>query len=103
MQNLVVLIEPYNNHGYDAMNFEFNVTPKAAKMCFNKFCIDEEAGFEFSGVHYLKKASHATIFNEKFVEDRKTKGKGYSIIKIIITYMISANCLDGYGPYRRVS
>ena len=42
MQNLVVLIEQ--------ANIPWVTSFKAAKMCFNRFCIDEDAAFEFSGV-----------------------------------------------------
>ena len=46
MQNLVVLIEQ--------ANIPWVTSFKAAKMCFNRFCIDEDASFEFSGVWYLE-------------------------------------------------
>ena len=28
----------------------YDISFNAAKMCFNRFCIDEDAAFEFSGV-----------------------------------------------------
>ena len=46
MQNLVVLIEP-SEHAHE-IHF------KCGNMCLNRFCIDEDAAFEFSGVRYLK-------------------------------------------------
>ena len=46
MQNLVVLMsETY---------FSYDISFKAGKMCFNRFCIDEDAAFELSGVWFLK-------------------------------------------------
>ena len=65
MQNLVLLMEP----SADAADIDL----KGGNMCLNKFLIDEEAAFEISGVHYLKKASYGFI-------ERKSKGKGYLII-----------------------
>ena len=49
MQNLVVFMEPMaSEHPY--------ITPlKAGNMILNRFCIDEDAAFELSGVNYLKK------------------------------------------------
>ena len=46
MQNLIVFIEPSE----DASNISF----KAGKLYLNRFCIDEEAACEVSGVYYLK-------------------------------------------------
>ena len=63
MQNLVILIEPSENR--------FNISVNAGNMYLNRFCIDEDAAFELSGVHYLKKTSC------RYSED-KSKGKGYS-------------------------
>ena len=47
MQNLVVLMEPSE----DANDNSF----KAGNMILNRFCIDEDAAFELSGVNYLEK------------------------------------------------
>ena len=60
MQNLVVLMEPSD----DAWNIDL----KGGNMCFNRFCIDEDAAFELSGIHFLKKTN--------YYEDRY-KGEGY--------------------------
>ena len=47
MQNLVVFMQPSE----DAWR-----TPlKGGNMILNRFCIDEDAAFELSGVNYLKK------------------------------------------------
>ena len=59
MQNLVVFMEP---------NEWACQTPlKGGNMILNRFCIDEDAAFELSGVNSLK----------KFLK-RKEKGKEYS-------------------------
>ena len=48
MQNLVVLMEPIE----DAW-----VTPwKGGNIILNRFCIDEDAAFELSGIYYLEKS-----------------------------------------------
>ena len=41
-----MLMEPSNN--------AFDVSLRAANMCLNRFCIDEDAGYECSGVYDLK-------------------------------------------------
>ena len=46
MQNLVVLMEPSES--------AFQIDLKAGNMCLNRFCIDEDATVEISGVHYLR-------------------------------------------------
>ena len=59
MQNLVVLM--------DASESAQNISLKGGNMCFNRFCIDEDAAFELSGIHYFEKSF--------WIDD---KGKGYS-------------------------
>ena len=66
MQNLVALMEPSEN----AWKMSF----KGGNMCLNRFCIDEDAAFELSGVHNLKKFT-------QHVKD-KSKGKGYKSLTI---------------------
>ena len=46
MQNLVVFMEPSER--------TWNTSSKAGNMTLNRFCIDEDAAFELSGVYYLK-------------------------------------------------
>ena len=65
MQNLVVLIEPSEN--------AYNINLKAGNMFLNRFCIDEDAAFELSGVHYLKKSSCYITYGDP---KRKSEGKG---------------------------
>ena len=45
MQNLVVFIEPSEDAS--------NISAKAGNLYFNRFCIDEDAACELSGVYYL--------------------------------------------------
>ena len=45
LQDLVLLMDPPKD-GSD-------ISLKAGNMLLNRFCIDEEAGFESSGVYYL--------------------------------------------------
>ena len=74
MQDLVVLMEP-TERAYD--------TPlKAGNMILNRFCIDEDAAFELSGVNYLKKSSYEMRKGEsiKIKVKRKIKGKEYSFL-----------------------
>ena len=47
MQNLVVLLEPSEDAYFTSL--------KTGNMILNRFCIDEDAAFELSGVNYLKK------------------------------------------------
>ena len=56
MQNLVVLMEPSRN--------AHNISLKAGNMILNRFCIDEDAAFELSGVNYFKKLSSDIEFGE---------------------------------------
>ena len=46
MQNLVVLMEPSEEAWFTPL--------KAGNMILNRFCIDEDAAFDLSGVNYLK-------------------------------------------------
>ena len=70
MQNLVLLVDP--------SEYDWRTPLKPGRMLLNRFCIDEDAAFEFSGVNYLKKYE----FTEKYTE----KGKEYS-----------KNCIQSYS------
>ena len=67
MQNLVVFIEPSE----DASNISF----KAGKLYLNRFCIDEDAACELSGVYYLKSEEPLN-----FTLKQKAKGKTNFVI-----------------------
>ena len=74
MQNLVVLMEPSED------SWETHL--KSGNMILNRFCIDEDAAFELSGVNYLQKSSNDLIDGEsiKFKIIRKVKGKEHSFL-----------------------
>ena len=44
---------------------------KAGNMILNRFCIDEDAAFELSGVNYLKSSMKKTIFNSDLFEGKE--------------------------------
>ena len=68
MQNLVFLMEPPRK--------EYDISLKAGNMCLNRFCIDEDASFELSGVYDLKKPSNKeTDQIGKTIVGRTAKGK----------------------------
>ena len=69
MQNLVVFMDP-SEHAWD--------TPlKSRNMILNRFCIDEDAAFELSGVNSLKKSSWDMSNRPSFKLKRIQKGKEY--------------------------
>ena len=68
MQNLVYLMEP--------PRAEYDTSLKAGNMYLNRFCIDEDASFELSGVYNLKKPSNkVTDEIRKVILGRTAKGK----------------------------
>ena len=70
MQNLVVFMEP----SYDA----WNISLKGGNMILNRFCIDEDAAFELSGVYFFQKSPHFITLighDREFNVKRKEKGK----------------------------
>ena len=77
MQNLIVLMDP-SEDGDD-------VSLKTGSMIFNRFCIDEDAAFELSGVYYLETSSMEMMFekNREFEQKKLVKGKG-SFIQIYL-------------------
>ena len=72
MQNLVVFMEPSHN--------AWETPLKAGNMILNRFCIEEDAAFELSGVNSLKKSSDDIEHRDspKFILKRIQKGKEYS-------------------------
>ena len=74
MQNLVVLMEPSE---------EADETPlKAGNMILNRFCIDEDASFELSGVNYLKKSPEENEDELHLLHDESVIGKDYSFLTL---------------------
>ena len=68
MKNLVVFIEPSEDAS--------NISLKAAKLYLNRFCIDEGAACELSGVYYLKSEEPLRITLKL-----KPEGKGKTIFR----------------------
>ena len=66
MQNLVVFMEPSENAPIVSM--------KGGNMIFNRFCIDEDAAFELSGIYYLKTP------RKNILKKNKEKGKELSFL-----------------------
>ena len=71
LQNIVFLSEPSE---------PWVISIRGGNMCLNRFCINEDAAFEFSGVHYLKQSSHEMYFYDMFLDEkyelqRTIKGK----------------------------
>ena len=64
MQNLVILMEP--------SELAYRTPLKSGNMILNRFCIDEDAAFELSGVNYLKQVWSKGPFG---------KGKEYSSLR----------------------
>ena len=73
MQNLVVFMEPTEN--------AWQTPLKGGNMFLNRFCIDEDAAFELSGVNDLKKSSLEMQLEREFKAERKEKGKDYSFLQ----------------------
>ena len=58
-----------------------NIDLKGGNMSLNRFSIDEDAGFELSGVCCLKKSSKDLALKKEFKLERESKGKGYVRLK----------------------
>ena len=69
IQNLVFLMEPETK--------AYQISSTGATMCLNRFCIDENAAFELSGVRYLKESDIDPDKGHQNIYERKTKAKGY--------------------------
>lgn len=54
MQNVVILVNP-RKEAYD-------ISTKAVNMYMNRFCIEEDAAFEISGVNYLEDKNEGKEF-----------------------------------------
>ena len=83
MQNLIVLMEPSEDRD--------DVSLKAGNMILNRYCIDEDAAFELSGVYYLETSSREMMKLEslkslEFEEKRSVKGKG-SFIWVYLRFL----------------
>ena len=68
MQNLVLLMIPPQD--------EYQISLKTGNLCLNRFCIDEDASFELSGVYDLQKSSNSVMNKiRKTILGRKPEGK----------------------------
>ena len=88
MRNLVVFMEPSKDAHV--------ISCKGGKLYFNRFCIDEDAACELSGVHYLKESSNYLASFVKYADsseqlqaDKNAKGKVYflDIEKFIVNIL----------------
>ena len=81
MQNLVVFIESSE----DASNISY----KAGRLYFNRFCIDEDAACELLGVFYLKESWSNLAMRAKMsaqmLADKTAKGYIYSAEYSVLT------------------
>ena len=72
-QNLVVFMEP--------SEYKYHIDLKCGNMILNRFCIDEDAAFELSGVNFFKRRENK-FFPYSIPRDielkRKEKGTEYS-------------------------
>ena len=64
MQNLIVLMEPSEDASETSL--------KAGNMILNRFCIDEDAAFELSGVNYLKNIPFRDTLTLGYPKRRRT-------------------------------
>ena len=71
MQNMFVLMNPHDS--------AWDVSVKGGNMILNRFCIDEDAGFELSGISCLK----STFVTREKLEE---KGKEYSSCSFVFLF-----------------
>ena len=81
MQNLILLMEPSKD--------AHNISLKGGRLFFNRFCIDEDAACELSGVYYLKESSTKLAMIAKYADrseqlqaETKSKGENTAIADI---------------------
>ena len=96
MQNIVVLMEPSDELYY--------IGYKGGNMCLNRFCIDEDAAFELSGVNEFASFDvfRGTRNMEKSEYRHKIKGKGvFSTSRLYFTGFIPV-LYAGSAQYHQV-
>ena len=42
----------------DPSDYSWDISSKTGNMCLNRFCIDEDAAVESSGIYYFQKAAY---------------------------------------------
>ena len=79
MQNFIVFMD----RGVDdpGSKNDCDISLNGGKMCLNRFCVDEDAAFEVSGVHNFQESSGDIIVWEEIELERESKGKGYASLK----------------------
>ena len=77
MRNIVLLIDPPKD-GSD-------ISLKAGNMILNRFCIDEEASFETTGIYYLNELEKDYSMVGRYDE---TKGTGYRLCSNIFVRIL---------------
>ena len=84
MQNLIFLMNPTSKN--------WDTSSKAAKMCLNRLCIDEDAAFELSGVYYFE-VSFLRTFYDYFYFAQKGNPSKYkaSMLPLCLAEMINEN------------
>ena len=68
----VVLMEPSRD--------PHNISLKAGNMYLNRFCIDEDSGFELAGIYFLRKSTEKISYSFKTIlggDERVVKGTEY--------------------------
>ena len=83
MQNLVVFPWP--------SGITWDTSLRAGNMILNRFCIDEDAAFELSGVNYLMQSSFKIVYEHLFKPEGQRKGKEYSFL---YSYFILRNFIS---------
>ena len=80
MQNFIVFIDEETktrNENPDRLEALYDISLKGGKMCLNRFCIDEDAAFELSGVHYLKSVEIGLSYD---INKNTKKGRENSLV-----------------------
>ena len=79
MQNFIVFIDEEattslrtSKRSSPRLEDTFDISLKGGKMCLNRFCIDENAAFELSGVRYLQSPAFNHFDN---IDDSEKKGR----------------------------
>ena len=70
LQNIVILMEDHSK--------PWVISMRAANMCFNRFCISENASFELSGVYFLHR--WPTQSRHEYDFEQLRKGKGFNVM-----------------------
>ena len=78
-QNIVFFMEPSEN--------AYTTPLKGGNMILNRFCIDEDAAFELSGVNSLKKSFADVEHRVSLMLELKTRNKGKEYFSDDLTFL----------------